>query len=148
MSAEWEKPCVLFLCTGNSARSIMAEAILRDRAGDCFEVASAGLKPRTVHPMTIEALREIGLPTDGLHSKSSLLFLGKVAVRYAIIVCESADQSCPKVFPFATRRMSWPFEDPVAFEGTEFERMAKFREVRDQIADRIDEWLEKGPDRT
>lgn len=146
MSTSSEKPLVLFLCTGNSARSIMAEAILRDRAGDRFEVASAGLVPTTVQPMALEALREIDVPTAGLHSKPVSTFLGRTSVRHAIIVCENADRSCPRVFPFATRRMSWPFEDPVAFAGTADERMERFREVRDEIAARIDEWLTAGPD--
>ncbi|MBX3356626.1 MAG: arsenate reductase ArsC [Phycisphaeraceae bacterium] len=147
MSAADEKPLVLFLCTGNSARSIMAEAILRDRAGDRFEAASAGLAPTgLVNPLAIEALREIGVSTEGLHSKPSKMFLGRIAVRHAITVCEAADRSCPKVFPFATRRHSWPFEDPAAFEGTERGRLAKFREVRDAISARIDEWLESEPD--
>lgn len=135
------KPLVLFLCTGNSARSQMAEAILRSRVGDRFEAASAGMDPKGVNPLTVRVLEEIGLPTDVLTSKPSSQFMGKVAVRYAVIVCERANQSCPRIYPFATRTLYWPFEDPAAFEGTEQERLDKFREVRDLIAVHINEWL-------
>lgn len=142
MDTPSHKPLVLFLCTGNSARSQMAEVILRNRAGDRFEVASAGLDPKGVNPLTIRALEEAGLQAEGLRSKSSADFLGKVSVRYAVIVCENANQSCPRIYPFATRTLYWPFEDPAAFEGTADQRLAKFRKVRDQIAARIDEWLQ------
>jgi len=141
MDTPSHKPLVLFLCTGNSARSQMAEAILRSKAGDRFEAASAGMDPKGVNPLTVCVLEEIGLSTDDLQSKPSSQFLGKVAVRYAVIVCENANQSCPRIYPFATKTLYWPFEDPAAFEGTDDERLAKFREVRDQIADRIEEWL-------
>jgi len=136
------KPLVLFLCTGNSARSQMAEAILRARAGDVYEAASAGLEPNGVHPLTLEALEEVGISGDGLRSKSSGEFLGKVSVRFAIIVCEKANAMCPTIYPFAVRTLYWPFEDPAAMVGSRDERLEKFREVRDQIAARIDEWLE------
>jgi arsenate reductase len=136
------KPLVLFLCTGNSARSQMAEAILRARAGDVYEVASAGLEPKGVHPLTLEALEEVRISGDGLRSKSSGEFLGKVSVRFAIIVCEKANAMCPTIYPFAVRTLYWPFEDPAAMVGSRDERLEKFREVRDQIATRIDEWLE------
>lgn len=136
------KPLVLFLCTGNSARSQMAEAILRARAGDVYEAASAGLEPKGVHPLTLEALEEVGISGDGLRSKSSGEFLGKVSVRFAIIVCEKANAMCPTIYPFAVRTLYWPFEDPAAMAGSRDERLEKFREVRDQIAARIDEWLE------
>ncbi|MBX3403750.1 MAG: arsenate reductase ArsC [Phycisphaeraceae bacterium] len=119
----------------------MAEAILRAKAGDRFEAASAGMEPKGVHPLTVRVLKEIGLPTDCLQSKPSSQFLGEVAVRYAVIVCERANQSCPRIYPFAGRTLYWPFEDPAVLEGTEADRLEKFREVRDQIAVRIDEWL-------
>jgi len=135
------KPLVLFLCTGNSARSQMAEALLRARAGDRFEVASAGLEPKGVHPLTLRVLAESGIETQGLRSKNSSEFLGKVKVRYAVIVCERANQSCPRIYPFATDTLYWPFEDPAAAEGTESQRLEKFRDIRDQIAARLDQWL-------
>jgi arsenate reductase len=141
MNPATRRPIVLFLCTGNSARSLMGEAILRARAGDRFEAASAGMDPRGVNPLTLRVLEEIGVPTDDLQSKPSSQFLAKVAVRYAIIVCEKANRSCPRIYPFAAQTLYWPFEDPAAFEGTERERLEKFREVRDQITAKIDEWL-------
>lgn len=141
MAADSHEPLVLFLCTGNSARSIMAEAILRARAVDRVEVASAGLEPRGVHPMSLQVLSEAGIDTRGLHSKSSTDFLGKVAVRWAIILCESANRSCPHIYPFATHTLYWPFDDPAAPGLPEPQRLARFREVRDRITARIDAWL-------
>jgi arsenate reductase len=136
------KPLVLFLCTGNSARSQMAEAILRDRAGDRFEVASAGLEPTgQVHPITIQVLNEAGISTRGLRSKESTEFLGKVSVRIAVIVCERANQSCPRIYPFATETLYWPFEDPAAAEDPQ--AIETFRTIRDQIAAKIDAWLKE-----
>lgn len=136
-----ERPMVLFLCTGNSARSQMAEALLRHRAGDRFEVHSAGLEPKSVHPLTLKVLQERGLETSGLQSKGLSGYLGKVAVRHAIVVCEHAQQNCPRLFPFSTRTHYWPFEDPAAFEGAEDERLRKFREVLELIDQRIGRWL-------
>lgn len=145
MSETDKKPLILFLCTGNSARSQMAEALLRARAGDRFEVASAGLDPKGVHPMTIRVLEELGVETASLWSKATTEFLGKVAVRVAIIVCEHANRSCPRVYPFANRTLFWPFEDPAAFVGDETQTLEKFRAVRDAIAERLDLWLATEP---
>lgn len=143
MGEQSKKPLVLFLCTGNSARSQMAEAILRARGGDRFEVASAGMEPKGVHPLTPRVLGESRIDTRGLRSKPSTEFLGKVAVHTAVIVCDRANQRCPQIYPFAWRTLYWPFDDPGAFEGTEAERLEKFREVRDEIAARIDQWLDE-----
>ena len=139
MSDERER--VLFLCTGNSARSQMAEALLRHHAGTRFQVDSAGLSPRPIHPHTIQVLREVGLDVSGLRPKGLEEFLGKATVSYAVIVCDKAQASCPRLYPFATKSLYWPFEDPAGFEGTESERLAKFRAVRDEIDDRIRRWL-------
>jgi arsenate reductase (thioredoxin) len=144
MDTPSRKPLVLFLCTGNSCRSQMAEAILRTRAGDRFEVASAGLDPKGVHPLTVQVLSEAGFDTRGLHSKSASEFLAKASVRFAIVVCEQANQQCPRIYPFATRTLYWPFDDPAAFVGPATETIEKFREVRDQIAAHIDQWLAEG----
>lgn len=141
MATTATKPLVLFLCTGNSCRSQMAEAILRDRAGDRFRVASAGMAPQPIHPLTIRVLAEAGISTEGLRSKEAGEFLGKQAVRHAIVVCESAQEQCPRFYPMANEMHFWPFEDPAAFEGSEEETLAKFREVRDAINDRIDDWF-------
>jgi arsenate reductase (thioredoxin) len=131
---------VLFLCTGNSARSIMAEALLRYYAPDRFEVYSAGLEPKGINPYTIHVMQEIGLDVSGGRSKDVMEFLGKLHVSYVITVCSNAEARCP-IFPFSTQRLSWPFEDPVAFEGTDEEKPAKFREVRDLIDEHVRAWL-------
>lgn len=133
---------VLFVCTGNSARSQMAEALLRHRAGDRFESFSAGTEPKGLNPLTVKALEEIGVSTDGLWSKSTREYLGKVQMNYAIIVCDSAQQSCPSIQPFAHNTLFWPFDDPAAAIGTEPEKLALFRRVRDEIDASIRSWLE------
>jgi arsenate reductase len=137
------KPRVLFLYTGNSARSLMAEALLRCHAGEKVEACSAGLKPSTVNPVTLRVLNEIGIDTSTLCSKGVDAFLGRVPVKHAIVVCERAQQSCPRLFPFATQNHYWPFEDPAAFRGTEEQTLEKFREVRDEIDHRIRQWVKE-----
>lgn len=131
---------VLFLCTGNSARSIMAEALLRYYAPDRFAVYSAGLEPKGINPYTIRVMNEIGLDVSGGRSKDVMEFLGKVHMGYVITVCSNAEDRCP-IFPFSTQRLYWPFEDPAAFQGTDAAKVAKFREVRDLIDERIRAWL-------
>lgn len=135
------RPRVLFLCSQNSARSQMAEAILRREAGDRFEVHSCGLRPAEIHPMTLRVLEEVGLDTSSLRSKDLSDFLGKMSIHHAIIVCETANDHCPKLHPFALRLHYWPFPDPVLVEGTERERLEAFRSVRDAIEQRIQGWL-------
>jgi len=126
---------ILILCTGNSARSQMAEGLMRRALGGRFEVASAGTKPSLVRPEAIAVMREIGIDISGHRSKS----VGEFADReftYVITVCDNANAACP-VFPGKTIRLHWPFEDPAAVEGSEEERKAAFRTTRDQIHDRI-----------
>ena len=135
------KPRVLFLCTGNSARSQMAEALLRKYAGDRFDACSAGMEPKGIHPLTERVLREMGIDTSPLHSKDLRTFLGKVSIQHAIVVCEKAQQTCPRFYPFALNNLYWPFDDPAAFEGSHAAQLEKFREVRDQIDQRIQTWL-------
>ena len=126
------KPLVLILCTGNSCRSHLAEAILRRAAGDVIEVASAGSKPAGyVHPMAIEVLKEIGLDASGHRSKHLSEFL-EVPVATVITVCGNADQVCP-VFPGQVNRFHWGFDDPAHATGTPKEIRNEFRRVRDQI---------------
>lgn len=134
-------PAVLFLCTGNSARSQMAEALLRHHAGDRFEVYSAGLEPKGIHPLTVRVMEELGISLKDHRSKSLEEYLGKLPVRYAITVCENAEQQCPRLWPFAVNRLSWRFPDPAAAEGTEAERLQCFRQTRDGIDRRIQQWL-------
>ena len=145
MSEPKRKPLVLVLCTANSARSQMAEAWLRAKAGNRFEVASAGLSPSQVNPMTHRVMAEVGIDTSGHRSKGTKEFLGRARVDYAIVVCEQAQQSCPRIFPFASHMLYWPFPDPAAAEGGEIERLECFREVRDRIGARIDQWLDDLP---
>ncbi|HAD06167.1 MAG TPA: low molecular weight phosphatase family protein [Anaerolineaceae bacterium] len=136
------KARVLFLCTGNSARSQMAEALLRKYAGDHFEVYSAGLEPKGLNPYTIKVLEEIGVDTSQHYSKTLDTFMGKVHFGYLITVCSNAEENCP-VFPGMGVRLHWPFEDPAAYVGSEEETLQKFREVRDQIDARVRQWLKE-----
>jgi arsenate reductase len=129
------KPRVLILCTGNSARSQMAEGLLRHEAGGRFEVFSAGTKPSQVRPEAIAVMAEIGLDISGHRSKSVDEFAGR-RLDFVITVCDNAKETCP-VFPAAVRRLHWPFEDPAAVEGSEEVRKAAFRRVRDRMHGRI-----------
>lgn len=141
--ASTTKTRVLFLCTGNSARSQMAEAFLRKYGGDRFEVYSAGLDPaKGIHPLTIKVMEERGFDMQGHYAKDIAQYLGKVHFGYLITVCDRAEQNCP-IFPGMGQRLHWSFEDPVAFQGTEEEKLAKFREVRDQIEARVRAWLQE-----
>ncbi|WP_166830443.1 arsenate reductase ArsC [Thalassoroseus pseudoceratinae] len=135
------KPKVLFLCTGNSARSQMAEAFLRRYAGDQFEVHSAGLEPSVINPFTIQAMNEIGYDLEGQRAKSVSEYLGKISARYVIFVCDRAEKACPRIWPNVLQTFCWPFEDPAACTGTAEEKLQKFREVRDKIDSTIQEWL-------
>ena len=130
---------VLFLCTHNSARSQMAEALLRHRGGDRFEVASAGTEARGVNPLAVRAMAEIGVDMDGHTSKTLDRFLGE-RWDYVITVCDSANESCP-MFSGASTRLHWSFDDPSAATGGEEERLRVFRRVRNEIAERIESWL-------
>jgi len=135
-----EKPRVLFLCTGNSARSQMAEAFLRKYGGDKFEVHSAGLDPTVINPYTVKVLEEIGIDTSDQYAKSLEAYLGKVRFSYLITVCSNAEERCP-IFPGMGTRIHWPFEDPAAFQGNDEEKTEKFREIRNQIEEKIKGWI-------
>jgi arsenate reductase (thioredoxin) len=127
------KPTVLILCTGNSCRSHLAEAILRAEAGDILEVQSAGSKPAGyVHPLAIRVMKEIGIDISTHHSKHLNDFLNQ-SIETVITVCGNADQACP-IFPGQVNRHHWGFDDPAKAEGTEEEVLAVFRRVRDEIA--------------
>lgn len=132
---------ILFLCTGNSARSQMAEAFVRKYAGDRFEAYSAGLEPKGLNPLTVKAMNEIGMDVSGQHSKSIETYIGKMHFQYLVTVCDDADKNCPTGIPGVDQRMHWSFEDPAAVEGSEEERLAKFREVRDLIEKKVKDWL-------
>jgi len=126
---------VLILCTGNSARSQMAEGLLRSIAGDRFEVVSAGLRPSVVRPEAIAVMGEIGIDISGHRSKSVDEFAGR-NFDYVLTVCDSARDACP-VFPGSTRRVHWSFEDPAQTAGADEVRLAAFRRIRDQIRERF-----------
>jgi arsenate reductase (thioredoxin) len=126
-----EKQRVLILCTGNSARSQMAEGVLRHDSGDQFEVASAGTKPSQVRPEAIQVMREIGIDISGHRSKSVDEFAGQ-NFDYVLTVCDNAKETCP-IYPGHWNRMHHNFQDPAAVEGSEEQRLAAFREVRDEI---------------
>ena len=127
------KKRVLILCTGNSARSQMAEGLLRHDAGDRFEVFSAGVKPSSVRPEAIAVMRELGIDLRQHRSKHVEEFT-RQGFDYVLTVCDNARESCP-IFPGAAARMHKSFADPAAASGSEAERLALFREVRDQIRD-------------
>jgi arsenate reductase len=135
------RPKVLFLCVGNSARSQMAEAFLRERGGERFEGHSAGIEPRGIHPYAKRVMEEIGVSLGGQYSKDVSEYLGKVHFAYLVFLCDEAEKSCPTTFPGIAQRLHWSFEDPAAFAGSEPDKLAKFREVRDQIEQKIKEWL-------
>jgi arsenate reductase (thioredoxin) len=136
-----EKVRILFLCTGNSARSQMAEAFLRKYAGDQFEVFSAGLEPKGLNPLTIQVMEEAGFDMSGHRSKGVGDYLGKVLFQYLITVCDDAEKNCPTIWPGVNKRLHWSFEDPARFEGTDEQKLAKFRQVRDLIDARVKTWL-------
>lgn len=132
---------VLFLCTGNSARSQMAEALLRQYAGDIYDVYSAGIEPKAINPLTREVMWEIGISLQDQYAKHVNEYMGKLHFGYLITVCSDAEAKCPSTFPDISNRLHWTFEDPAASEGSEADRLQKFREVRDQIGKQIKKWL-------
>jgi arsenate reductase len=119
----------------------MAEAFLRKYAGDAFEPHSAGLEPAGINPFTIKAMEEIGVDMSPHVSKGLSEYMGKTHFSYLITVCASAEEKCPSTFPGMGQRLHWPFEDPAAAEGTDDQNLSKFREIRDQIGDRVKGWL-------
>jgi arsenate reductase len=129
------KPRILFLCTGNSARSQMAEGLMRATNGDRFEVFSAGTEPKGLNPLAVEVMREIDIDISGQHSKNVTEFLGH-HVQYVVTVCDSARQKCP-IFPGTFKFLSWSLEDPAEATGSREQRLMVFRRIRDQIAERI-----------
>ena len=126
---------VLILCTANSARSQMAEGLLRHDAGNVYEVFSAGTKPSHVRPEAITVMREVGIDISGHRSKSVDEFAGQ-DFDYVITVCDNAKESCP-IFPAKTKRIHWSIEDPAAVQGSQGETLTAFRRVRDELRARL-----------
>lgn len=122
---------VLFLCTGNSCRSQMAEGFLRHMAGDTFEVFSAGVKPTQVNPLAVKVMAEVGIDISKHRSKSAMEFIGQ-KFDYVITVCDNAKQTCP-VFPGKYEKIHWSLEDPAEAQGSEEEKLVFFRRIRDKI---------------
>jgi len=137
------KSNVLFLCTGNSARSQMAEAFLRHYASDLFNAFSAGTDPRGMNPLTVRVMNEIGISVEGQYSKSLREYLGRQLFAYLITVCADAEEKCPSVWPGVQYRLHWKFDDPAAAQGDEEQKLAKFREVRDQIQATVKAFIEE-----
>jgi len=133
------KQRVLILCTGNSARSQMAEGIMRHIAGEKYEIDSAGIAPSIVRPEAIEVMREIGIDISNHRSKSVDEFLDR-RFDYIITVCDNAKETCP-VFSGEAERIHWSFVDPAANQGSLEERLAEFRKVRDEIMDRLKKFV-------
>jgi arsenate reductase (thioredoxin) len=134
-----ERARVLFLCTHNSARSQMAEGLLRHLAGDSFEAHSAGTEATLVRPLAIRTMDEIGIDISGQESKTLQRYLSE-PFDYVITVCDDANEACP-FFPGARNRLHWSLEDPSRAEGSEEERLAVFRRVRDEIREHIEQEL-------
>lgn len=134
---------VLFLCTQNSARSQIAEALLRKHGGDRFEVYSAGISPAgEIHPYAVRVMEEVGIDISDQYPKGLKTYLGKMGFNYLIIVCARAERDCPKTFPGVGTRLAWIFDDPRGKDVPEEERLERFREVRDEIEAKILHWLE------
>src|ERR1019366_10567256 len=128
------KQLVLILCTGNSCRSQMAEAFLRKYQGEKYEVASAGTEPKPeVHPLAVKVMAEAGIDISGARPKPLRDFLGRAPVRHLLIVCNSANGTCPRIWPGTYSRPYMPFDDPAAFVGDEDETLAGFRRIRNLI---------------
>jgi arsenate reductase (thioredoxin) len=130
------RPKVLFLCTGNSARSQMAEGLLRRMAGDRFEALSAGTSPVGINSLAIEAMREIGIDISAHQSKNVTEFLGQ-PIEYVITVCDRAKEACP-IFPGTYKFLSWSLDDPSAATGAREEKLHAFRCIRDEISRNIE----------
>ena len=131
---------VIFLCTGNSARSQMAEGLMNHLSHEEWKVQTAGIFPSYVHPLAIRVMEEIGIDISQQTSKSMNQFLNEV-FDYIITLCDEAAQSCP-TFPGQGKRLHWSFQDPAAAIGTIEERSVVFRKVRDEIRTKIEEFLE------
>jgi len=133
---------VLFLCVGNSARSQMAEGLLRRLGRGRFEPYSAGIEPKGVHPMAVKVVDEIGIDISRQQSKSVAKYLGTGHFGYIITLCTWDEAQCPTTFPDISIRLHWPLEDPAA-SGTAEEQLERFRRVRDRLREMIGKWIEE-----
>lgn len=138
-----KKVKVVIICTQNSARSQMTEAFFNKYGEDILEVHSAGFEPVEVNPIAIKIMKEIGMDISHQRSKSVKEFLGRMSFGYVIAVCKKTEGRCPVIFPSARTILSWPFDDPAAMEGTEEEKLTKFRQVRDEIEEKVKAWVQE-----
>jgi arsenate reductase len=136
------KKRILFVCTSNSARSQMAEALVNHDLGDRFEAFSAGTEPKSPHPLAIRVLAEIGIDHSAARSKSMDEFAGQ-AFDFVITLCDSANETCPLFFG-GVKRAHLGFDDPAKAEGTDEERLAVFRRIRDEIRTQVEAFLTQG----
>jgi arsenate reductase len=137
------KKNVIFLCVHNSARSQVAEALLRHYAGDRYNVYSAGMKVCEVNPLALQVLEEKGVDTDGLRSQSVRDYMGRQDFEHAIIVCRTMEEDCPTFNADARYIHRWIVDDPAAVTGSDAEKLAAFRQARDKIEARMQIWLEE-----
>jgi arsenate reductase len=135
------KKRVLFVCIHNSARSQMAEAFLNQACGYVFEAHSAGLEPGRLNPIVVEAMQEIGIDISGNQTKGVFDYIKAGTIfSHVITVCDEASaERCP-IFVGITKRLHWSFQDPSAVQGTHEEKLAKTREIRDTIKQKIEQW--------
>jgi arsenate reductase len=143
VEAKKRKTRVLFVCVRNAARSQMAEAFLNRLAGDRFEAESAGLEPGEINPLALEVMKERGIDIS-MHRVNSVFdfYRQNRLYRYVIALCDEAAERCP-IFPGFATTLHWSFEDPAGFTGSLEERLAKTREIREQIRKRIEEFIEE-----
>lgn len=132
---------LVIICTQNSARSQMAEAFFKKYGDDVLEVHSAGFDPKEVNPLAKQVMAEVGIDISSQRSKSVKEFLGRMQFGYVVAVCKKAEDRCPTIFPGVRKLLSWPFDDPAAFEGTDEKKLDKFREVRDEIEIKVREFV-------
>lgn len=139
-----QKRKVLFICGHNSGRSQIAEAILKDMAGDRFQVESAGLEPKPINPLVISVMAEIGFDLSRNQSDSVFEFYKQGRLYdYVITVCDDAEEAQCPVFPGVTSRLHWPFPDPEKLTGTDEQKLADLRKIRDRIKKKLEDWLEE-----
>ncbi|TCD47164.1 arsenate reductase ArsC [Chlorobium sp. N1] len=144
---ETDKQKILVLCSGNSARSQMAEGFLRHMAGERFEVMSAGTEPAPeIHPMAVAVMKEIGIDISAQSPKDLTRYLGKTFIHYLIIVCSKANDTCPRIWPGLaneSNRLYWPIDDPAEASGSDEEKLDAFRSARNELEKKIEAWLDR-----
>jgi len=135
---------VLFLSTANAARSQMAEGFLRMYGGENFLVCSAGLEPTEIHPYTLQVMDKIGVDIRSYWAKSTTEFMAKYFFHFIVTVCADAEQNCPRaLWAIGGKKAHWDFDNPLRAEGSEEEKLAKFRQVRDEVHTAVKNWVEE-----